>query len=118
MWFISGNTTDPGWEKNHDGEKVTGLQFKADLDGSGALKLWSIVKPDPFSAAAASCKLRPNWRLAICDAKYGNVMLFSSFNWFARSESVAHLINAFVLFILILVLQLGKGINMITIGIK
>ena len=65
---ITGTSDLPGWEKNKDGEQISGFT----LYGNSTEKMY-IVKPDPFSAAADDCVLRPNWRLAMCQTKFGNV---------------------------------------------
>jgi len=58
----------PGWDLNKDGEKLSGFTWFEPSD----TKTY-VVKPDALSAAAADCRLRPNWRLALCQTKYGNV---------------------------------------------
>ena len=69
--FISGDVTDKGWESQEDGELISGGRFHVDLNGEA--RHYNVVKPDAFSAAGSDCVLRPNWRLAMCTTKYGNV---------------------------------------------
>lgn len=66
-YAISGTKDLPGWEKNKDGEQISGFTF---FNNTGK---YYVVKPDAFSAAAADCLRRENWRLAMCTTKYGNV---------------------------------------------
>ncbi|WAR22399.1 CEIP2-like protein, partial [Mya arenaria] len=70
-YAISGDKTDPGWEKSIDGELISGFTFNRDENGLDVK--YYVVKPDPLSAAAADCRVRPNWRLALCSTKYGNL---------------------------------------------
>lgn len=65
---ISGTVDMPGWEKNRDGEQIAGFTL---IKENGDKEY--VVRPDPLSSAGADCKLRPNWRLAVCSTKYGNV---------------------------------------------
>lgn len=77
-YAISGvNGVDPGWDSEKDGGKISGFTFY-NSTSTQEEKLY-IVKPDHFSAAAADCKVRPNWRLAICKTKYGNLRLSREF---------------------------------------
>jgi hypothetical protein len=73
-YAISGTKTDPGWEKNKDGELVSGFTWYRNT--TNGVEKWYVVKPDAFSAAASDCVLRPHWRLALSKKKYGNVSLY------------------------------------------
>ncbi|KAL4222901.1 Hemicentin-1 [Mactra antiquata] len=76
---ISGTPgVDPGWEESIDGEQIAGFTWYQETENGE--ELLYIVKPDHFSAAADDCVIRPNWRMAICQTKYGNVRFLGSFS--------------------------------------
>ncbi|XP_053373073.1 cell migration-inducing and hyaluronan-binding protein-like [Mercenaria mercenaria] len=68
---------DTGWNSEKDGEQISGFTYY-NTTPTGEEKLY-IVKPDHFSAAADDCTVRPNWRLAICTTKYGNMRVQGDF---------------------------------------
>ncbi|XP_053374772.1 cell migration-inducing and hyaluronan-binding protein-like [Mercenaria mercenaria] len=69
-YAMSGIKTDPGWEKQRDGEIGAGFTWYQNT--TNGVERWYVVKPDGFSAAGADCRLRQNWRMAMCKTKYGN----------------------------------------------
>ena len=71
-YAMSGSKTDLGWEKQKDGELVMGFTWYKPM-ANGETEKWYVVKPDVLSRTADDCKYRPNWRLAFCKTKYGNV---------------------------------------------
>ncbi|XP_053374771.1 cell migration-inducing and hyaluronan-binding protein-like [Mercenaria mercenaria] len=68
-YAMSGSKTDPGWEEQRDGEIGAGFSWYQNT--TNGVERWYVVKPDGFSAAGADCRLRPNWRMAMCKTKYG-----------------------------------------------
>ncbi|XP_060593748.1 inactive cell surface hyaluronidase CEMIP2-like [Ruditapes philippinarum] len=63
---------DAGWPED-DGQKVMGFTWYRDTPEG--VKRYYVVRPDHLSAAAADCRIRTNWRLAICETKYGDLNL-------------------------------------------
>ncbi|XP_045197941.2 cell surface hyaluronidase-like [Mercenaria mercenaria] len=63
---------NPGWPDD-DGQKVTGFTWYRNMPEG--VRRYYVVRPDHLSAAADDCKVRSNWRLAICETKYGDLKL-------------------------------------------